>query len=98
MEFHLLMQNNDLIVFKESTIIRAAKALEPGNKPSDAVFYMQLEIENSYDDISSNAPSFGTSDPYLGICGILGTTDFFQIDGDSSWYSCKAVVKVTVIN
>lgn len=96
MQFKLTMQNNEFLTFDQSTIFRAANSLAPENEPNKDLFYMQLAVENSFDNISANTPSFGTSDPYLGICGVLGKTDFFQIEGDESWYSCHSVIKVTI--
>lgn len=96
MQFRLTMQNNEILTFDQSTIFRAANSLAPENEPNRDVFYMQLAVENSFDNISASSTSFGTSDPYLGICGILGTTDFFQIEGKESWYNCKSVIKITI--
>lgn len=94
MQFRLTMQNNEVLTFDRSNIFKAANA----SQSADGSFSMDLVVNNSADNVSASSTSFGTSDPYLGICGVLGKTDFFQIEGDESWYSCRSVTKVTIVD
>lgn len=95
--FTITLCSGKILEFNKSTIIRGAKALEPGIKLSDCMFYMQLVFEDSFDSrIAKDGSLIGTSDPYLGICGMLGTADFFQIDEDDKWYKTTAVESVSI--
>lgn len=99
MLFEITLCSGKVLKFNQSTIIRGAKSLEPEKKPTADMFYMQLTLHDSFDSqIASDGSLIGTSDPYLGICGMLGTADFFQIDNDKVWYKTSAVESVKILD
>lgn len=62
--------------------------------PKKGAYYEEMVFHGSYND----GTEIATSDPLVGISGLLGSTDWFSIGKDKTLYKTTSVVKLELID
>lgn len=86
------LSNGTELKINKTTKIAAWESLDsvPGKKP----YYGEEAFNGTIDD----GTEIGTSDPLVGISGLLGSVDWFSIDSGQTLIKTSAVVSLELID